>query len=386
MKRRWGRSLRSMMLFALVTVLAMGLTACGSSSSDNANSGAAAKSEDRSNAMAAEAPRSNAAAFSEAKSQAGAEQLAESSSAPVASASVDLNTVGGGGIGQIADANAGFGRKVIYRANLVMKVEEFKSAEEQLTNLIHLGGAYVLQFSDSRNADEVGATYVIKVPSEGFSPFLEKLQRIKNLKYEREVEGNDVTEEYVDLDARLKAKQVVETRLLSFMDKATKTDDLVRFSNELARVQEEIEQIKGRTRFLDQNVAFSTINLRLYQSTGLVEVKEEKKEEPGKSFGDRIGDALGGSVKVLRQFGEGLLIVVAAILPVLIVILVIGVPTYFILRKRTAERKKLAEERRKTLNAPRISPAVPENAVSSAPASVESDPEASPETSKDEQS
>jgi hypothetical protein len=228
-----------------------------------------------------------------------------------------------------------------------MKVEQFKAAEEKLLDLIHLGGAYVLQFSDSRNTDEIGASYVIKVPSEGFSPFLEKMQKIENLKFEREVAGNDVTEEFVDLEARLKARQVVETRLLAFMDKATKSDDLVRFSNELARVQEEIEQIKGRVRFLDQNVAFSTINLRLYQGTGIVEVQKVEKKE---GIGDRISDALSGSTKALRQFGEGLLVAIAAVLPVLIVVAVIGVPTYYVVSKRRVSRRSSSEALRKAWN------------------------------------
>jgi hypothetical protein len=266
------------------------------------------------------------------------------------SAGTDVSGSFGGGIGTIADANAGFDRKVIYRANLVMKVDTFASAEEELLNLIHLGGAYVLQFADSHNADEIGATYVIKVPSDGFSSFLEKLQKIKNVKFDREVTGNDVTEEFVDLDSRLKAKQVVEARLISFMDKATKTDDLVRFSDALAQVQQEIEQLKGRIRFLQQNVAFSTINLRLYQATVVKEVVEEKKVEEKPGFSERISDALSGSTRVLREFGEGLLVVVAAIFPILIVVGAIGLPTFYFVRRSRLTKRAISEEKRKAWN------------------------------------
>jgi hypothetical protein len=359
MKGKWVREIRAGIMLLMAVLLLIGLTACsGSSKESNAVAPAAAapgealKQSDNVVVTSDKASSKESVQFSEAA----APGVAEASSAPKAQADgsgqsgSDSGTIGGG-IGPIADANAGFDRKVIYRANLVMKVEEFKTAEEQLLNLIHLGGAYVLQFSDSRNTDEVGATYVIKVPSNGFSPFLEKLQNIKTLHREREVEGSDVTEEYVDLDARLKAKQVVESRLLTFMDKATKTDDLVRFSNELARVQEEIEQIKGRIRYLDQNVAFSTINLRLYQATGIEEIKEEKVAEK-QSFSDRISAALSGSTRVLRQFGEGVLVVLAALLPVLVVLAFVGIPTFYIVRKRKAARKNFTEEKRKAWNNP----------------------------------
>ncbi|WP_372663023.1 DUF4349 domain-containing protein [Cohnella sp.] len=342
--------IRNGSLLLAVLLLLIGLTAC--SGSNDSNSGSV---ENEAAAPAAQDAKGKADStsfsvndqFGSTEVQVTSAQSEAAAVAPKASAASDTN-VGGGGIGPIADANAGFDRKVIYRANLVMKVKEFAPAEEELVNLIHLSGAYVLQFSDSRNTDEVGATYVIKVPSNGFSPFLEKLQKIKNLKLDREVEGSDVTEEFVDLEARLKAKQTVEERLLAFMDKATKSDDLVRFSNELGNVQQEIEQIKGRMRYLDQNVAFSTINLRLYQASGIEPLSME--EDEGKAFAERISDAISGSTKVLRQFGEGLLVVVAAMLPVLIVLSVIGIPVYFLVRRRQNTRRKNAEETRKSWN------------------------------------
>jgi hypothetical protein len=345
---KWYRGIRSGILIMLAALLLLGLAACSGSRGTG-------------DSVAPAAPAEKAASMAdsqEALNQVGSDKLkvtvtsANASSAALDTTAANGTNAVGGGIGPIADANAGYGRKVIYQANLVMKVTEFTAAEEQLTNLIHLNGAFVLQFSDSRNADEIGATYVIKVPSEGFSPFLEKLQKIKSLKFEREVQGSDVTEEFVDLEARLKAKQTVETRLLAFMDKAKDSDALVKFSGELARVQEEIEQIKGRMRYLDQNVSFSTINLRLYQVSGVKPLVEE--ENKNKGFAERISDALSGSTTVLRQFGEGLLIVVATMLPVLIVLSIIGIPIYFLLRKRRAAHRESSEERRKAWNAPLV--------------------------------
>lgn len=339
----WGRSL---LLAMAALLLVSGLAACSGASDEDSTANKSAMS------MADQAA---------APAEMEAMQMSEAA-APAASASIQTTSASQagetsssavGGIGPIADANAGYGRKVIYRADLVMKVEKFQIAQEQLFDQIHLSGAYVLQFSDSRNANEVGATYVIKVPSEGFSSFLEKLQKIENLKFEREVQGSDVTEEFVDLEARLKTQTTLEARYLDFMNKATKTDELVRFANELAQVQGTIEQIKGRMRYLDQNVAFSTVNLRLYQASGIEEPKnEEEKEE--KSFSDRISDALLGSANVLRQFGEGLLVVLAAMLPVLIVLGALGIPAYYIVRKRGAARRQASEEKRKQWNRERL--------------------------------
>ena len=347
--KRGKARLNRLTLLAASMLLLAGLTAC-SGWSDSDNAAQAAKSEMLAANQAAPAEAAAPSMSVTSADSYGAASMAAGESAEADSAAAGESGVGGGaGIGPIADADAGYGRKVIYRADLVMKVKEFQSAQEELMNLIHLGGAYVLDFSDSRNSDEIGANYVIKVPSEGFSSFLEKLGRIDSLKFEREVKGNDVTEEYVDLEARLKVKKVVEERLLSFMDKANGTDDLVRFSNELAQVQGEIEQIKGRIRFLEQNVAFSTVNLRLYQA---VVAQEEEREPDGgdKTFGERLGDALGGSANALRKFGEALLVAVAAALPVLLVVAVVGGPVYYFARKRASTKREASAERRKAWN------------------------------------
>lgn len=350
MKREPGQGTGKLArLLGIILILGAMLvvSACsGSSDNDDAgNAAAAAPAEPMSAANAVEKSSLSAA------DQFAANEQAAPSSEPQAASGGGAAQGAMGSIGPIADADAQFGRKVIYQANLVMKVESFLKADEQLMNLIHMtAGAYVLEFSDSRNPDETGATYVIKVPSSGFSAFLDGLKGIKTVRLERNVSGNDVTEEYVDLDARLKAKQTVEARLLAFMDKATQTDDLVRFSNELGNVQQEIEQIKGRIRYLDQNVAFSTVSLRLYQGSGTEPMADEASKED-KNFGDRIYDALSGSANVLRQFGEGLLVVVAAVLPVLIVASVVGLPVYLFVRKRAAFRKERAAERRSELRA-----------------------------------
>ncbi len=348
MKGKRRNKLHAVLGFAMALLVLFALAACSSNDADE-------------DTAVAEAPQENAKSVSfqnavpavTLNDQYGAgfsEAAPAESSAPEMAEAGSQEALGGsqttvGGIGATTDNVAGLDRKVIYRANMVMKVEKFETAEEQLTNLIHMTpGAYILQFNDSRNPDERGASYVVKVPANGFNSFLDGLKKIDTIYQERDLQGNDVTEEYVDLGARLKAKQVVEERLLGFMDKATKTDDLVRFSNELARVQEEIEQLKGRMRYLDQNVAFSTVSIRLYQSE---HAEAKVKESEDKTFGDRIYDALSGSANALRQFGEGLLVVIAALLPVLVVVTVIGIPAYVVIRRRHAARKASAEARRK---------------------------------------
>lgn len=223
------------------------------------------------------------------------------------------------------------GRMIIFSANLTMEVEDYGSAYTEIQNLIHLSDGYIAQFSEDTTQYERSGMFTIKVPSGGFSGFLAKLEQVPNVALNRSMKAQDVSEEYVDLESRLLAKEVAEERLLSFMGKATKTDDLVRFSNELAAVQEQIEQLKGKMRFLEQHVAYSTVELRMYQQLKPVKAANEPEEQT--PLGERMSAALGGSLGVLKAITEGILVVAAGALPILIVMALLGAPMVWYIRK-----------------------------------------------------
>jgi uncharacterized lipoprotein YehR (DUF1307 family) len=243
----------------------------------------------------------------------------------------------GGGIdSQLAIGTDEFNQKIIYTATLSMQVDELASAATSLRNAIHQSGGYLLQFQDTKHEGEIGSSYTIKVPAAGFMSFIDRIEQIKHNEFERNIGGKDVSEEYVDLESRLKAKQLVEARLLTMMDKATKADDLLKFSQQLSGVQEEIERIKGRVRYLDNNVAFSTVELRMYQTNQTL--KNKSLEQP--HLGGRMSDALVNSTKVVWDAINLLLVVLAGALPVLAILAVILIPSIWLYRRRKEKAPK----------------------------------------------
>ncbi|SFE09917.1 protein of unknown function [Paenibacillus algorifonticola] len=299
------------------------LSACSSANSDHASEGetsAAQTSSDKLEQYSTSSDKSEGAAASTEAS--GALDNKALTTAP-ADSSIDSMTIGG----------EAFNQKLIYTATMTMEVADYEAAAQQLRNAIHQAGGYILAFQDGQYGNEQGANYTIKVPAQGFMPFVERLEGIENNHLERELKGTDVTEEYVDLEARLKAKQVVEQRLLAFMDKAQKADDLVKFSQQLAKVQEEIEQIKGRTRYLDKNVAFSTIELRLYQPIDST-IKTDKEE---KSLGGKMLASFKTSYEGTWNVIQGLLVFLAGALPALVIPVIIGLVIWWFIRRSRAK-------------------------------------------------
>ncbi|WP_424768282.1 DUF4349 domain-containing protein [Paenibacillus sp. sgz302251] len=253
------------------------------------------------------------------------------------------DVAGGGLSSESVIAAEGFNQKIIYTATLSMRVNDLAAAATELQSAIQQSGGYILQFQDTRHDGEIGSSYMIKVPAAGFMPFIDRLEEIEHSAFARNIGGKDVSEEYVDLASRLKARQLVETRLLNMMDKAVEADDLLKFSQQLSEVQLEIERIKGRIRYLDTNIAFSTVELQLYQtSQSLTSVRAGEE-----SLGQRISSALTGSTKFVWEGLKQLLVIAAGALPVLVVLAVIAVPVLWFVRRRnriTVQEQPIPEE------------------------------------------
>jgi len=317
--KRYSKWLKIVVLAASAASLLLA-SACTSSNKDESASAASDKSSLAMNVSEANMEHSDAKADS---SDGTATTASEASTASGDSA--DTGIPGGAELDM-----DGFSRKLIYHANVTMEVSDYGQSQTALKNIIHLSGGYILQFGDQKSANELGGTFTIKVPATGFQSFLSQLEKLKHLNYESSMKGTDVTEEYVDLESRLKARQVVEARLLGFMDKATKADDLLKYSEQLGSVQLEIERLKGRMRYLDQNVAYSTIELRMYQTAGVV----DKAAQPKEAVWERSVQAMKASSLFLVHFVQGVLIIAAGALPVIVVILIIGIPAYLVYRRK----------------------------------------------------
>ncbi|QHW30388.1 DUF4349 domain-containing protein [Paenibacillus rhizovicinus] len=346
-KNRWNGKKAGLALVGML-LLAWMLSGCSAGNS-NKDGGAADTANGNSNTMMKESAsmaaatddataNAPAALVNSAQSSSADEAKSDGANAAVPQGSAEAAT--GAAYSPAADiADQGFDRKIVYRGNVTMEVKAYDEAQTALRDLIHLSGGYLLNFADQKTAAERGGTYTIKIPASGFDGFLNGLEKIDHVSYQSSAKGTDVTEEYVDLQARLKARQVVETRLLDFMAKATKTADLLQISSQLGDVQTEIEQIKGRIRYLDNNVAFSTIDLRVYETLKAVEPASVAKQD----LGHRISDAASSSTEVMYAFLKGLIVVIAGALPVLAVLAVIGIPVYAFYRN--VNRKRILERR-----------------------------------------
>lgn len=331
----WIRKVSSCTVIILLVLL---LGGCGSASYDSQSQSSSDNSAMSVADMASESSNLNKEALASPGQSEGSGNLADPEAAGMEQGVAGVQS-------QNAAFETGLHKKLIYRANVVMEVEDYAKAQTEIRNLVAVSGGYLVEFNEDQSRYELGGSFVLKVPANGFSAFLDRLEQLKPKSMQRNIQGQDVSEEYVDLESRLKVKEATEARYLKFMEAATQTEQLVEYVNELERIQTDIEQIKGRMRYIDSNVAYSTIEIRVYQPDAAKMAITD--EDPG--LLDRMKNALTGSIEVLSLLAQWLVVFLAGALPLLVIASIILVPVW-IYRRKTREKRAQRRAEQSTNN------------------------------------
>ncbi len=175
-------------------------------------------------------------------------------------------------------------RMVIRSAYLALVVEDVGASLVQITSLADAFGGFVVNSDIREDKNRLYASVSFRVDSTRFNEALQALRTLAVDIRSESTSGDDVTEEYVDLNAKLRNLEASEAQLLELMKQAGDVKEILEVQRELTDTRGEIEQIKGRMQYLEQSSALAFINVSLEQSKLTVEffadprtVKEGKK-------------------------------------------------------------------------------------------------------------
>ena len=228
-------------------------------------------------------------------------------------------------------------RMIIHQASLSVNVKELDKAQAKIEQKVAQYGGYIVESNVYQEDDQTSSgNMVVRIPEKHFEKFLADAEGQAAKVLERNVTGQDVTEQYVDLQSRVKSKRAVEERLLAFMSKAQKTEDLLKISSDLAKVQEEIEVMVGKMKYLENQTSFSTVELLMYENKVVVPEIESKELNTW----EKTKKQLATSTNSLLATGSALIIFFIGNLPVLLILTLIGLGVYWFVRKRLRYVKK----------------------------------------------
>jgi Domain of unknown function (DUF4349) len=225
-------------------------------------------------------------------------------------------------------------RRVIRTAEVSLEAVEPVAAQRTITQLAEARGGFVLSADTSRVRAEDGAeqtlvTVVFRVPSVAFDATLQTLRGLGSVSTEK-VTGQDVTEEYVDLEARLKAEYAVEQQYLAILKDAKAIPDILAVQEKLGEVRTEIERAEGRRRFLDSQTSLSTFTVHLAKHIEAVDAS-------GPGFGTSVRKAGRDAVDVAIAIVNGAIRLVGVLAPIA---LLLGLPAYLVVRAVVRRRRR----------------------------------------------
>ena len=154
------------------------------------------------------------------------------------------------------------GRMVIKTASLSVRVRDVDAAFARAVQLAEGGGGYIQSSTQSIEGGD-RADLTLRVPPEGFLPLITALASLGKLE-SKSIGGEDVTQEFYDLDAELQNKMEVRARLFQLLERASKVQDAIQVEEQLERVGADVNRIKGRMKYLKTMVGLSTVTLSLY--------------------------------------------------------------------------------------------------------------------------
>ncbi|GAB3811824.1 hypothetical protein GCM10028820_03710 [Tessaracoccus terricola] len=181
-------------------------------------------------------------------------------------------------------------------------------------------------YREDSSGDAMRGWVTVRVPSEGYEDFLDAVMELGNVQYQSEA-SEDVTQQHVDMSARLENLRAQEARLRDFFEAAQNVEEMLAIEQELGRVRGEIESLDAQITHLERQAAMATVTLELTEPHPVV-----APQGPSWGFVEAIGDGFRGAAALLT----GALTVVIAASPLWVAALVLFFPIRALVRRRRA--------------------------------------------------
>jgi hypothetical protein len=194
----------------------------------------------------------------------GAAKSAESSGFPNQPRTEQEVSLNSAGVAQAVE------RKIIRNAEMTIETDTPNESQRLIGSIAEKHGGFVVISESKQNeavSQSVASTVVnmvVRVPAQKFEATMEEIRGVGGHILHEKRAGQDVTEEYIDLEARIRTKRALETQFMEIMKQAHKVSDALEVQTQLAEVRTEIERLEGRRRFLENQSALSTINITLH--------------------------------------------------------------------------------------------------------------------------
>jgi hypothetical protein len=222
--------------------------------------------------------------------------------------------------------------KIRKSGSMNITVDDLESSNDEVLSILKGFNGSVVSSSQSGTGNNKSISITLKVPVEYFEDLYETIKDIDGELEYASYYTDDVTQEYVDLESRLKNLEATETQLVKILDTAETVEDTLAVYNQLTSTRSQIEVIKGQLKYLDNQVDYSYLTVTLSLSDIGKDVKDEKWEPLG---------VLKNAVASLVDFG---IFIVDSLIWVVVFSPVVLIPAFIIIsivKKKAKKEEKM---------------------------------------------
>ncbi len=213
-----------------------------------------------------------------------------------------------------------FSRKIIREGTVKFETHDVNGTNKFISDIAKELKGYISKDEIQDYSDKVEHNLVIRIPVGQFDLLLSKISSHAGNLESKSINSRDVTEEYVDVEARLNTKSVLEKRHKELLNQAKNVTEILSIEKELGKLREDIESVEGRLRYLKDNISMSTLTVIYYQ-----------KKTTNFGFGSKFGMAIQDGWNTFLLFLIGV-----THLWIFIVLAIIG---YFVVKRIRRARK-----------------------------------------------
>jgi len=212
-------------------------------------------------------------------------------------------------------------RKLIKTGNITFETKELAATRKVILDLVNQYNGYVANDNEYKSEDRISTTISVRVPAKSFDVILEGIAKGVEKFDNKSIRISDVTEQFLDVEARLKTKKALEFKYLEILKKAKTVREILDVERELGKLRGDIEATEGRLKYLQNQVSFSTLNITFYKKTAANQ----------STFGSKIGSAFKQGFENVKSF----LVSIINVWPFIIVLFIL----IFYFRKRINSTK-----------------------------------------------
>ncbi len=156
-------------------------------------------------------------------------------------------------------------RKLIKDGHISFETSNIKETKNFVTDAAKDADGYISNENNYKEDDRITQSVVIRVPSDKFDQLLATISGHADRLESRSIDVQDVTEEYMDVQTRIRTKKELENRYREILTQAKTVDEILKIEKEIGFLRTEIESMEGRLKYLNDRIAFSTLTVEFYQ-------------------------------------------------------------------------------------------------------------------------